>query len=324
MRLAKLISVGVLRVAITLAALETTSLAHPGEQHIDPQNWTRAWSWEPGVVVPVILTLLLYAIGVSRIYARNRRNPAIPVWQIVTFAAGWFTLVVALNSPLHKMGSVLFSAHMSQHELLMVVAAPLLVLGRPLIPFLFAMPERVRERLGTFSRLKAVRSVWLWITGPLIVWAIHGITLWIWHLPSLYQATLDRESIHAAQHTTFLVSALLFWWTLIHGRYGRLGYGVAFLYVFTTALHTSILGALLTFAQQLWYPIYEGRTLPWNLTALEDQQLGGLIMWIPSGTVFIVVGLAMFAAWIGESEKRAQYSYTHEIAKMPAGGDRAR
>jgi cytochrome c oxidase assembly factor CtaG len=130
----------------------------------------------------------------------------------------------------------------------------------------------------------------------------------MWHIPALYQATLDNELIHALQHICFLGTAVLFWWTLIHGSYGRLGYGVAFLYVFTTAVHTSVLGALMTFAQRIWYPIYDGRTAPWHLTPLQDQQLGGLIMWIPSGTVFLVVGLAMFAAWLGESERRGKLS----------------
>lgn len=124
----------------------------------------------------------------------------------------------------------------------------------------------------------------------------------------LYEATLDTGWIHALQHICFLGTALLFWWTLVHGRYGRIGYGAAFVYVFTTALHTSILGALMTFTQRVWYPIYEGRTSAWNLSPLEDQQLGGLIMWIPSGLVFLVVGLAMFAAWIGESERRQRLS----------------
>jgi putative membrane protein len=264
------------------------------------------------------ITALLYLAGVARLYSRNRVNPAIRRWEIGCFATGWITLLVALISPVHKLGAVLFAAHMTQHELLMVIAAPLIALGKPLIAFLFAFPEPVRDRIGAWSKRKSVRVSWLWLTGPLMVWAIHGVTIWIWHIPTLYQATLDDEFIHALQHTSFLVSALLFWWTLLNGRYGRLGYGAAFLYVFTTALHTSILGALLTFTQQVWYPIYDGRTLPWGMTAVEDQQLGGLIMWIPSGTVFIIVGLAMFAAWIGESERRQKLSRTAQAA---AGGE---
>ena len=113
----------------------------------------------------------------------------------------------------------------------------------------------------------------------------------------------------------------MFWWTLIEGRYGRFGYGAAFAYVFTTALHTSVLGALITFTGRLWYPIYAGRTAPWHLSPMEDQQLGGLIMWIPCGVVFVIVGLAMFAAWIGESERRQQYSRLAAVMSTGLGNE---
>jgi cytochrome c oxidase assembly factor CtaG len=119
----------------------------------------------------------------------------------------------------------------------------------------------------------------------------------------------------------FLGTALLFWWTLLHGRYGRMGYGVAVIYVFTTAVHTSILGALMTFAQNVWYPIYDGRTAAWHLTALQDQQIGGLVMWVPAGIVFILLGLALLAAWIGESDRRVAYTRAEDLrrsTRMPA------
>lgn len=294
------------------------AFAHPGEAHITPQHWATAWSWEPGIVIPIAITGVLYFLGVLRIYRRNRRNPAISLWRVAAFVAGWLSLVVALLSPLHKMGAVLFSAHMTQHEMLMVVAAPLVAMGKPLIAFLFALPLRWRELLGEWAAERHFQRAWLWITAPVAVWAIHGLTLWIWHLPGLYQATLDNELIHAAQHISFLATALLFWWTLIDGRHGRLGYGAALIYVFTTAVHSSVLGALITFTGELWYPIYSGRTAAWGLSAMTDQQLGGLIMWVPSGVVFLVIGLAMLAAWLGESERRLRYSRLAELAS--AGG----
>jgi putative membrane protein len=303
--------------ALTFATV-TVAWAHPGETHISPQNWPTAWSWEPGVVIPLAVTAVLYVAGVVRIYRRNRHSPAISRWRVAAFAAGWLALALALVSPLHKLGSALFSAHMTQHEILMVIAAPLLAIGKPLIAFLFALPMAWREHLGRVTAAPTFRRGWLWLTGPLVVWGLHGLTLWVWHLPSLYQATLDNEGIHALQHISFLGTALLFWWTLIEGRYGRLGYGAALIYVFTTALHSSVLGALITFTQQLWYPIYSGRTTVWHLTAVEDQQLGGLIMWIPSGTVFIVVGLAMLAAWLGESERRQKFSRLSQAVEAGA------
>jgi putative membrane protein len=107
-----------------------------------------------------------------------------------------------------------------------------------------------------------------------------------------------------AQHLSFLFSALLFWWALIHGPRGLMGYGAAVLYVFTTSLHTGLLGALLTFASSVWYPSYIGLTDSWGLTPLEDQQLGGLITWIPAGLVYVFAALALFAGWLRESEAR--------------------
>jgi cytochrome c oxidase assembly factor CtaG len=290
------------------ALLQWTMLLHPQNIDIAPTIWQRAWSWEFGIVIPLVLTAVLYAMGSIRSRRRNELRPAIKTWQIASFWVGWTVLVLSLDSPLHKLGEVLFSAHMTQHELLMVVAAPLLVFSKPIVAMLFALPQRWRIRLGRISKSNSFQAIWMSITGPLVVWMIHGATIWLWHIPVLYEATLGNEFIHALQHMSFLGTALLFWWTLVHGRYGKLGYGVAFIYVFTTALHTSLLGALMTFTPKVWYPIYEGRTAPWNLTPLEDQQLGGLIMWIPSGVVFVVVGLAMLGAWIGESERRQPLS----------------
>ncbi|HWR52996.1 MAG TPA: cytochrome c oxidase assembly protein, partial [Bryobacteraceae bacterium] len=126
-----------------------------------------------------------------------------------------------------------------------------------------------------------------------------------WHAPSLFDATVESEFVHTAQHMSFLGSALLFWWALIRGRGGALGYGAAVLYVFTTAVHTAVLGALLTFAPTPFYPAYAaGSTQQWGLTPLEDQQLAGLIMWVPAGVVYIVAGLWLLAGWLRESEAR--------------------
>jgi cytochrome c2 len=147
--------------------------------------------------------------------------------------------------------------------------------------------------------------MWRAITAPFVAWLIHAIVLWGWHVPFLFQATLESEWVHALQHASFFGSALLFWWAVLHARERGLGYGAAVLYMFTTALHTSLLGVLLTFTTKLWYPIYTGTTASWGLTPLEDQQLGGLIMWIPAGVVYIVAGLALFAGWLRESESRA-------------------
>jgi cytochrome c oxidase assembly factor CtaG len=185
---------------------------------------------------------------------------------------------------------------MAQHELLMAVAAPLIVLGRPLVPFLWALPAAWRRRAGAWAKRRAVRASWRALTAPLTATVIHGVTVWAWHAPRAYQATLTSELTHALQHVSFLATALLFWWALVRGPGARRRYGAAVLYLFVTAAHTGLLGALLAFSPTLWYPVYSLTTRAWGITPLEDQQLAGLVMWIPASMSYLVAALALFAA----------------------------
>jgi len=279
-------------------------ILHEGQPH----NWqelAHAWSFEPLVVGSLVLTAGLFALGWWRLRqeAPERRSPR--TWEAICFAGGWLGLFVALVSPLHAWGSVLFSAHMTQHEVLMLVAAPLLVLGRPLVVFLWAFPVNWSRRIGNIGKIAVVNRTWRWLTIPLVAWLTHAIALWTWHVPVLFDAVLHNEWIHTLQHLSFLLSALLFWWALIHGPQGAMGYGAALLYLFTTSIHSGALGALLTVAGSVWYPSYIGLTSSWGLTPLEDQQLGGLIMWIPAGLVYVIAGLALFAGWLREADVRA-------------------
>jgi putative membrane protein len=280
----------------------TLLFAHEQHGHIAPDNLWTAWTFEPWVIAGIIVAAGVYTVGLRRM----RVPPA--KWRIAAFFAGIAALALTLLSPLHQLGSELFSAHMTQHELLMLIAAPLLVLSEPGTPMLWAFPFSVRVSLGNAAKWHPVRKSWTAISTPFAAWIIHGVTLWAWHVPVFYQATLDNELVHAAQHATFLGTALLFWWTLVYGRGGRMQYGAAVAYVFTTAVHTSVLGALLTCSSKLWYPAYIGRTEPWGLSALQDQQLGGLIMWVPAGLVYIVIGLWLFAGWLRESDRRLAFA----------------
>jgi putative membrane protein len=274
-------------------------LFHEGKPH----NWhdlMRAWSFEPLVVISLALSAVLFFIGLRRLRGRSIRT-----WEALCFALGWLALFVALVSPVHAWGQVLFSAHMTQHEILMLVAAPLLVLGRPLIAFLWALPLEWSRSLGNIAKIRWLNRLWRTFTIPLVAWMVHAIALWVWHIPLLFEAVLHHESVHTAQHLSFLISALLFWWALIHGPQGAMGYGAAVLYLFTTSIHSGVLGALITLAGSVWYPSYVGLTNSWGLTPLEDQQLGGLIMWIPAGLVYVIAGLALFAGWLREADLRA-------------------
>jgi cytochrome c oxidase assembly factor CtaG len=280
-------------------------VAHGGHHHgLEVSEVLKWWSWEPWTTAILALTAIVYSIGSVRTgFTRST----------VFFFLGWLTLVVALVSPIDTLGGILFSAHMAQHELLMVIAAPLIVIGRPLVMFLWSMPMHWRARVGAWCQSAPIAASWRAITGPLVVTIVHAIALWIWHLPALYQATLTNDAIHAAQHISFLVTAALFWWALIHGRYGRMGYGVAVAYVFVTAAHSGILGALIAFAPNVIYPIYQETTARWGLDPIEDQQLAGILMWIPAGVIFTIVGVALFAAWLGEAERRVAFTKSEQL-----------
>jgi putative membrane protein len=287
--------------AALLLLCVSSTLGHEGKPH-HARDLLYTWGVDPIVLASLILSGGLYFLGVRRVWRQAGTGRGIKRWEAAAYGAGWVALFIALVSPLHPMGEVLFSAHMTQHELLMLVAAPLTVLGKPVIAFLWALPLSWSRRLGHWTKAGWFENTWAAMTKPLSAWAIHAISLWVWHVPVLFQATLSSTLVHTFQHIFFLGSALLFWWALIHGPQGAMGYGVAALYVFTTSVHSGALGALLTFAGTVVYPVYSQTTGSWGLTALEDQQLGGLIMWVPAGLVYIIAGLALCAGWLRESE----------------------
>jgi putative membrane protein len=258
------------------------------------------WSLEPGVVTPLVISGALYARGVLELRARGRGRAVSP-WEALSFGAGWLVIALALLSPLHDASEQIFSAHMIQHELLMAVAAPLLVLGRPMMVMLWSLPPRARHAAADATHWPVVRKSWRVITRPLDAWLIHGLAIWLWHLPLLFQATLHSEAIHALQHASFLGSGLLFWWSIVHGQ-RRAARGMSIVYLFTTAVHTGVLGALMAFSRVPWYPAYAEGAARWGLTPMADQQLAGLIMWIPASVAYLVAALAIMRRWLGDSE----------------------
>lgn len=293
--------------AAAVVLLPEAAFAHPVAS-LGPSGLWSAWSWEPAVIVILVTSGALYLAGLGRLWSKSV-GTGIRVWEAAAFAGGWLAAALALVSPLHALGGSLFSAHMAQHELLIAVSAPLLVLGRPLIPFLWALPPNWRSGLGGMTRNSIVSALWSVLTRPSVAFALHAIALWAWHLPGPYQSTITSETMHSLQHLSFISTALLFWWTVFGARYSMLGYGGAVFYLFATALQTGALGALLTFAPGLWYPAYAATAPAWGLSPLEDQQLGGIIMWIPGSIPYVIAGLVLFARWLKESETRVVRHY---------------
>jgi cytochrome c oxidase assembly factor CtaG len=243
--------------------------------------------------------LALYGAGYWRLRARSgHATRALRLRQAIAFLCGWLMLLTALVSPLDALGAALFSAHMVQHELLMIVAAPLLVSGRPLAVWLWALPAGWRIQVGRATRWPPVRTLWRCLTAPLAAWLLHAAALWLWHAPSLFQAALMHPWIHTLQHTSFLASALLFWWSVLGRRAGTTPGATAMLSLFTTMVHTGALGALLTLAPGLWYPLYIAPSTALGFDPLQDQQMGGLVMWVPGGLAYVLVALAIAARWL--------------------------
>lgn len=270
-----------------VVATPTLAWAHPGRAP-EPHDLWRAWTFAPAVVLGLLLAGALYARGLRALWTRGGKGRVVPVWRMWCFAGGVLVLVLALVSPLHAVGSALFAVHMLQHLLLMLVAAPLLVLGDPVTVTLWAFPARERRRIGRWwLRSHLVQRLWWALRRAPVAWTLHVVALWVWHSPSLYESALRHEGVHALEHATFVLTSILFWWMLMapHGR--RLGVGTSVLYLFTATLQSTLLGALITFAPRPWYPAHFGTTRPWGLPPLEDQQLAGLLMWIPAGVVYL-------------------------------------
>ena len=273
------------------------------------------WELELVVVVPLMVSAILYVLGLARVWRRAGAGRGVSGWSAASFAAGWTVLLAALVSPVAWLSQILFSVHMTQHMLLMLVAAPLLTFGQPLLVWMWTLNDVQRETIAHGVRGPRAVRIWRSLTAPLSVFLLQAAALWVWHIPSWYEAALRNDGIHAVEHLSLVVAASLFWWAMVHGRYGRVGYGAGVFYVFVTAVHSSALGALVTVSPSVWYGEYGRRAAAWRVEALEDQQLAGLLMWIPAGVVFIVFGLALLGAWLGEAERRVRFGATDTAAR---------
>jgi putative membrane protein len=258
---------------------------------IEPSELWRAWSWDP--------VLWFTLLGVLVLHTRGWRHGRRPRWRRRAFVTAIVSTGIALLSPLDALSSTLASAHMVQHLLLTMVVAPLLVASRPTVTLLRGLPHGARQDLVRLARAGRVRPSVVVRAHPIACAAVHAVTLWVWHAAGPYELALRNDLVHRLEHLTFLATAACAWAAIIlvaRHRGGAIGTSV--LVLFVLSVQGSILGALLTFATRPWYPSYSARTAPWGLTPLEDQQLAGVIMWIPAGVVYLGVALALMIMWI--------------------------
>ena len=267
--------------AFALILVAGPALAHgPGEIVLD---WV---SWGLG------LSLLAYAAGLLRAQQRP------PAWRPALFVAGWSLLAISLVGPVEHWAHASLAGHMTQHMMLLAVVPPLLLLARPMPQFMLALTSAARRRIGpTLARVYSGTAA-----TPVTAFVAHGLVIWLWHFPLPYQLALDYRLLHDLEHLMFFGTGLWFWWSLIApGRLGLGSFGLAAVLAVLTLMHTGMLGALMTFAPQLLYPDHPAGFAGFD--QLSDQQLAGLLMWVPGGLIYTAAALALAGLWLQRSDR---------------------
>jgi putative membrane protein len=277
----------------------TPILAHSGQPPAPHDLWG-AWNLDPVLLGGFLLAAWAFWRG-------QTSGPRRPVdsWRARCFTVALVALGLALLSPLDALSNALASAHMVQHLLLLLVAAPLLALSAPSSAILRGSPLALRRASGRWRRRLGLTHGNLGVLRhPAAVWLLAVGVLWFWHAAAPYDATLDNELLHVLEHASFLATAVLFWQVVVGVRgAARVSGGLGVLLVFTMAMQSVFLSVLLTFARTPWYSGYAATTAPWGLDPLTDQRLAGVIMWIPAGGIYLVVALALLVTWIRATER---------------------
>jgi putative membrane protein len=273
-------------------------LAHPGQPAAPHDLWS-AWALHPVLLGGLLLAAWAYRRGQTRGPKRQ-----VDRWRARCFTAALVALGLALLSPLDALSSALASAHMVQHLLLVLVAAPLLALSAPSSAILRGSPLAARRASGRWRRrLRLTHGNLGVLRHPAAVWLLSVGVLWFWHAAGPYDATLDSAPLHLVEHASFVVTAVLFWHVVVGVRgAARVSNGLGVLLVFAMAMQSVFLSVLLTFARTPWYSGYATTTAPWGLDPLTDQQLAGVVMWIPAGGIYLAVALALLVSWIRATE----------------------
>jgi putative membrane protein len=271
---------------LAVPALPVCALAHDGGP-VAPSELAAAWSFDVGVLALVGVLVGAYALGV-RARRAHARKPSRQASRLPIFLVGVLTLMVALISPVAALGETLFAGHMVQHVLLTMVAAPLLVAADVGTMTVWALPLGSRRAIARV--LRGMRPAWKALTRPLVAWMLHMATLTLWHWPPAYEAAVRSYALHAVEHVSFVATAIPFWW-LVVGPYRRqrLRFGSALLYLFGASMAGALLGAFISLSRLSWYTVHGRGAGLWGLTPLEDQQIAGLVMWIPAGMIYLLV-----------------------------------
>lgn len=258
---------------------------------------------DPLLLSPLLLCLALYGSGLRRLW-KGGVGHGVNSLQAAAFLSGWLALALSLVWPLDAFAEWSLAAHMAQHMLLMAVAPPLLVAGLAGPAMLVALPANAtRGLMRPLRRVMACRPARLLGTPP-VAMLLQGAVMWCWHLPAAMDAAARSIPIHNSMHLSFLLAGVLFWESLLRSLRQPSGAGPGIIAIVGTMMQMGLLGALLTFAEQSRYPHYAGRAPQLGLTALEDQQLAGLIMWVPAAIPYLIGGLMLAGLWLNRMERQ--------------------
>ena len=253
-----------------------------------PPPFTPHWSIHPSVVTGVALLGILYFYAIGPWRRRRALGPPAEPWRPVCFALGLLVLLVSLNGPIHDLSDTyLFSIHMVQHLLLTLALPPLLIAGTP------------GWLIDALMRPQAARAAMRFLTRPVVAGVIFSVVLLAWHTVDAYDLMMRRHGVHVATHLTFMAAAVLLWWPVVSpsALLPRLAPGMGMLYLFLVQIPMQVLGAIITFADTPLYPWYSAAPRTFGLSPLNDQKLGGLLMWIP-GNLWIWGAMSvLFFQW---------------------------
>lgn len=258
------------------------------------------WSFSPLVVLPLAVLLGVFLVGQARL-ARRSNVDRPRTWL---FVGGWGVLALALVSPLHEGGEVSFTLHMIEHELIMLVATLLLAASHAGGVLAWGLPEPLRKGLGG-SWKKPLTNLWRRLTDPVVATAIQAVAMWAWHAPFLFDRALDSDAWHIAQHLSFVLASLIFWVAMLRPRRG--GQLLSAACLFLTSLIEGALGALMSLSTSPWYSAYAAMKLSGiGLDPVTDQQLAGLVMWVPGGLVHGIAAVALLYGWVAGENRRSR------------------
>jgi len=259
-------------------------------------NLLLGWTWEPLPTLAIGVSLVWWFWAVRRVGAAHPGNP-VPRRRSVAFGLAMLALAFALISGIERYDTTLFSIHMVQHILLILVAAPLIAMAAPITLILRVSSPSTRKGLVLPVLHSRVMRV---LAFPVVAWLAFAVIMWVSHFSPLFDAALEDPFVHTLEHVLFLTAALLFWWPAValDPAPWRMGHPGRLMHVFMQMMQNTFLAVVILFASGVLYPHYETVVRAWGPTPLDDQRLAAGIMWFVGDLIFLSAIMAIVAGWL--------------------------